>query len=130
MNGVNIPESLKYTKSHEWVLIEGDIATVGITDYAQQHMTDIVYVELPKVGKIVKKGESVAVVESVKASADVYSPLSGEIIAINEKLNSTPEKLNEDPYESWIFKLKISKPDEIKELLSASDYLNLIRKES
>lgn len=128
MSELRVPENLKYTATHEWVLIKNNVGIVGITDYAQQHMTDIVYVELPKVGKVVKKGDSVATIESVKASSEVYSPLSGEIIEVNEDLNSAPEKINEEPYESWIFKVRISNPEEIEKLLSASEYKKLIEK--
>ncbi|MCS7049790.1 MAG: glycine cleavage system protein GcvH [Verrucomicrobiae bacterium] len=120
---MNIPANLKYTKSHEWVRVEGDVAVVGITDHAQQELTDIVHVEPPKLDTDISAGQPCAVVESVKAASDIYSPVSGEIVAINEQLTSQPELLNRDPYgQGWIFKVKLRDPAEVEELLSASDY--------
>ncbi len=124
-------EDRYYTESDEWVKIDGDIATVGITDYAQKKLRDIVGVELPEVGKQVKMGESVAVVESVKAAADIYSPLSGTVIEVNESLINEPELINKDPYGSgWIFKLKVANAAEIERLLTAEKYSEKIRGES
>lgn len=120
---MNIPANLKYTKSHEWVRVEGDTAIVGITDHAQQELTDIVHVELPKLDTEIAAGAACAVVESVKAASDIYSPVSGEIVAVNDQLTSQPELLNRDPYgQGWIFKVKLRDPAEVDELLSASDY--------
>lgn len=120
---MNIPANLKYTKSHEWVRVEGDTAIVGITDHAQQELTDIVHVELPKLDTEIAAGSACAVVESVKAASDIYSPVSGEIVAVNDQLTSQPELLNRDPYgQGWIFKVKLRDPAEVDELLSASDY--------
>ncbi len=118
-----IPEDLKYTKEHEWARIEGDIATIGITDYAQSELGDIVYVELPKVGAKVEQMAPIGTIEAVKTVADLYSPVSGEVIEVNEQLTQNPSKINTDPYgEGWIAKIKISNTDEIKNLLSAEDY--------
>jgi len=117
------PENFRYTKEHEWVNIEGDTATVGITDHAQKELGDIVYVDLPKPGAIAEKGKSIGSVESVKAVSDIYSPVSGEVLGSNELLTASPEKLNEDPHgAAWLFKIKVSAPDEIKDLMSAADY--------
>lgn len=124
---MTIKEDLLYTNEHEWVKVEGDIAIVGISDYAQQQLGDIVYVELPEKGKVVKKMETVATIEAVKTAADVYSPVSGEVIEVNSELENKPELINEDPYgKGWIVKLKMTDPDELKELLSAEDYRELL----
>mgnify|MGYP001772660810 CR=1 FL=1 len=117
-----------YTETDEWVLIEGKVATVGITDYAQKKLRDIVGVELPELGKEVISGDAVAVVESVKAAADIYSPLSGKIIETNQKLLDSPELMNKDPYgDGWIFKIEISNKNEIEKLLNAEKYSELIK---
>ncbi len=122
-----VPEELKYSKDHEWVRVEGDIAVVGITDYAQSELGDIVYVELPEVGTKVQKGDTVATVEAVKTAADVYSPVSGEVVEVNSSLEEHAELINKDPYgEGWIVKIKMSNPDELGELLSAEEYKKLI----
>jgi len=105
----NIPAELMYSDQHEWVRLDGDIATVGVTDFAQEQLTDIVFVELPEVGLRVKVGEAVAVLESVKSVSDVYAPTTGEIIEINEELENHPERINEDAFgEGWIYKLKVA----------------------
>ncbi len=125
------PEQFVYTKEHEWVDASGEMATVGITDHAQHELGDIVYVDLPKVGSTVEQGKSLGSVESVKAVSDIYSPITGEIVEINETLSAAPEKLNEDPHGgAWLVKVKMSAPDEIKKLLSAGDYQNYIGAES
>jgi len=119
----NIPADLKYAKSHEWVRVEGDVATVGITDHAQHELTDVVFVELPQAGRKVKTGEPAAVVESVKTASDIYSPLSGEILEANQAVVDQPALVNSDPYgEGWFFKLKLSQPGELDKLLSPGDY--------
>ncbi len=124
------PENLRYTKEHEWVKIEDDIATVGITFYAQEKLGDVVFVELPNVGKVVKKAESVAVLESVKAVSDVYSPVSGEVIEVNESLTEKPELINQKPYScGWIVKLKIMNPKELEYLMTSQDYIAYLEKE-
>jgi glycine cleavage system H protein len=120
---MSYPETYKYTREHEWVHVEGGTGTIGITDHAQHELGDIVFVELPKPGSKVNKGETFGSVESVKAVSDIYSPVSGEVAAINELLSSAPEKLNEDPHgEAWLLKVTLSSPSEIDGLLSAADY--------
>lgn len=117
------PTNFRYTKEHEWVRVEGDTAVVGITDHAQKELGDIVYVDLPKVGAHVEQGKTLGSVESVKAVSDIYAPVSGEVVELNEALSTTPEKLNEDPHGSaWLVKIKLSAPDEVNRLLSADDY--------
>ncbi len=124
------PEDFRYTKEHEWVKADGDTATVGITDHAQKELGDIVYVDLPKIGAVIQQGKSLGSVESVKAVSDIYSPVSGEVIAINEALATAPEKLNEDPHGgAWLVKLRMSAPAEVQNLLSASDYQSYIGSE-
>ncbi|HDN59775.1 MAG TPA: glycine cleavage system protein GcvH [Candidatus Marinimicrobia bacterium] len=124
---MNVPEDLKYTNDHEWVKVDGDTAIVGITDYAQSELGDIVYIELPEVGREVSKGDPAATIEAVKTVADVYSPLSGEVIEVNEKLKDATEIVNKDPYgDGWMFKIRIKDKDELNELLTAEDYKKLI----
>ncbi len=118
---------MKYAKSHEWVKVEGDTATVGISDHAQQELTEIVFVELPAVGRKLKAGEACAVVESVKTASDVYSPVSGEVIAVNEAVTKTPSLVNDQPYDQgWFFQVKLANPAELASLLSPADYTALI----
>ncbi len=127
---MNIPENLKYTKEHEWVKVEGEFAIVGITDYAQGELSDIVYVELPEVGTNLNKGDVITTLEAVKTVADVYSPVSGEIVEVNEKLADEPGLINQDPYgEGWIVKIKISNPDELNDLLGADEYKKVIEED-
>ncbi len=127
---MTIKEDVLYTKEHEWVKVDGDIATVGISDYAQEQLGDIVYVELPEKGKVVKQMETVATIEAVKTAADVYSPVSGEVIEVNSDLENKPELINEDPYgKGWIVKLKMTNPDDVKGLLSAEDYKKLLEEQ-
>src|SRR5664280_2703297 len=115
----NIPSDLKYAKSHEWVRTSGDTGTAGITDHAQHELTDIVFVELPAVGRKVKAGEACAVVESVKTASDIYSPVSGEITAVNAAVVDNPALVNTDPHDSgWFYKIKLSQPAELNALLS------------
>src|SRR6266404_4551161 len=114
-----IPADLKYAKSHEWVRVNGDVATVGITDHAQHELTDVVFVEVPAVGRKVKAGEACAVVESVKTASDIYSPASGEVIEANGTVASDPALVNNDPFgKGWFFKLKLANPAELNGLLS------------
>jgi glycine cleavage system H protein len=121
------PENLRYSKEHEWILVEGDTGTVGITFHAQKELGDIVYVDLPKPGVQVEQGQSFGSVESVKAVSDVYSPVTGEVISVNEALATAPEKLNQDPHgEAWLVRIRLSAPDQVKQLLSASDYQNYL----
>lgn len=118
----NIPADLKYTKDHEWLKLEGDVATVGITDHAQQSLGDITFVELPTVGDSFEAGDSFGVVESVKAASDLYMPVAGEVIETNEALEDEPERLNDDAYGAWIAKIKVSDPASVDALLSAEAY--------
>ena len=124
---MNTPEDLKYAESHEWLKLEGDTATIGITDHAQNELSDVVYVELPKVGSSVSAKSPIAVVESVKAASDIYAPVSGEIVAVNEALVADPALVNTQPFEGgWIFKIKVSQPEELSALKSAADYRSQI----
>jgi len=122
-----VRDDLKYTKTHEWVKIEGNVARIGITDHAQSELTDVVFVELPEIGKEVKKGEEVCTIESVKSVAEVYSPLTGKIVNVNKELENSPEKLNKSPYdEGWLFEMEIKDEKELDDLLSPDDYRKLI----
>jgi len=126
---MNIPENLKYTEEHEWIKVDGDTATVGITDFAQSELGDIVYVEVETVGEKLDKGEVFGTVEAVKTVSDIYMPVGGEVIEKNEQLDDAPELINKDPYdEGWIIKVKITNSDELNNLLSAEDYKKLIEK--
>ena len=117
------PTNFMYTKEHEWVLVEGEVGTVGITDHAQKELGDIVYVDLPKAGATAEQGKTLGSVESVKAVSDFYAPVSGEVLESNELLSTAPEKLNEDPHgEAWLVKVKLSAPNEIKDLMTADQY--------
>lgn len=126
-----IPNELKYNESHEWVLQEGNgIVAIGITDYAQDSLGDVVYVELPAVGAILSAGDEAGVVESVKAASDIYAPVSGEVVEINEELEDAPETINDSPYgDGWFFKMKLSDPSELEDLLDAAGYTEVIEKE-
>lgn len=124
---MNIPEALLYSKDHEWAKVEGDVATVGITDYAQGEMGDIVFVEMPQVGDTVSQSQSCGSLEAVKTVADIFSPFSGEVVEINEALEADPQLINQSPYdEGWIYKIKLSNSDEKEQLLTASDYEALL----
>ncbi|HQU62637.1 MAG TPA: glycine cleavage system protein GcvH [Nitrosomonas sp.] len=127
---MSIPSDLKYTRSHEWVKIEADgTVTVGITDHAQELLGDMVFVELPKVGDSFSQKQECAVAESVKAAADVYSPISGEVIEVNSALADSPEKINQDAFGSWLFKLKPGNPAELDGLLDAAGYQEVLDSE-
>ncbi|MBT9188018.1 MULTISPECIES: glycine cleavage system protein GcvH [Zobellia] len=124
---MNIPAELKYTKDHEWIKLDGDVATVGITDFAQSELGDIVYVEVETVDETLDREEVFGTVEAVKTVSDLFQPLSGEIIEFNEALEDAPEKVNSDPYgDGWMVKIKISDASEVDDLLSADDYKSLI----
>ncbi len=127
---VMIPDDLKYTKSHEWVKVEGNKAKIGITYHAQEQLHDIVYVELPNVGDELSKGETMGVVESVKAASDIYAPLSGKVVAVNDEVVDRPELLNEDPYKYWLVEIEIANPSEVEELLNAEEYKKVVEEES
>ncbi len=120
---MNIPENLRYAESHEWILVNNGIGTVGITDHAQHELSDVVYVEVPKIGKSVSAKETIAVVESVKAASDIYSPVSGEVVEVNDSLGSDPALINTDPFgKAWIYKIKLSNPSEVDSLKDAKAY--------
>ncbi|MFC0906300.1 glycine cleavage system protein GcvH [Clostridium sp. MT-14] len=119
---MNFPKELYYSKEHTWAKVEGDTALIGISDFAQEQLGEILFVEMPEVGDEVVKDSSFGVVESSKKASDTISPLSGEVIEINEKLDDEPEYINEDPYDAWIIKIKIKDESEIKDLLSSSEY--------
>ena len=124
---MNIPSTLKYTKDHEWVKIEGEMATIGITDFAQHELGDIVYVEIESIGEMLVSEEVFGSVEAVKTVSDLFMPLSGEVLEFNTALEDTPEAVNEDPYESgWIIKVKIDDPSQISKLLDSDAYQELI----
>jgi len=128
---MNIPTHLKYTKSHEWVKLEEDgTATTGITNHAQELLGDMVFVEIPQVGRHLKQGEECAVVESVKAAADVYAPISGEVITTNPELESAPEKINEDAYSAWLYKIKPSNVEDLNNLLDSVGYQKVLESET
>jgi len=122
---MKVLESLKYSESHEWVRIEGNKAYIGITDYAQDHLGDVVYVDLPEIDTTVELGDQCIVLESVKAASDVFSPLSGTVVEINEELIDNPSLINESPYDSWLIAIDMTRPTEINSLLSAEDYKNI-----
>ena len=124
---VEIKDDLKYTKEHEWVKLEGDVATMGITDYAQKELGDVVFVELPQVGTKVEQMKSFGVIEAVKAVSDLFSPLTGEVIEVNHQLESQSNLINSDPYEQgWIIKIKMKDPKELEALLSPAEYRKLV----
>jgi glycine cleavage system H protein len=123
----NIPSDLRYAKSHEWVRVSGETATVGITDHAQHELTDVVFVELPKVGNQVKSGDACAVVESVKTASDIYSPVGGEILETNKSVADNPSLVNSDPYgQGWFYKIKLSAASDLNSLLTPEQYSSLI----
>ena len=124
------PANYRYTREHEWIEVDGKTGKIGITDYAQNSLGDIVFVESPKVGAAVKKGEVFGSVESVKAVSDLYSPITGTVIEVNEELASAPEKINTDAHASWIMKVELSDPAEVEALLSAADYEKFIAEET
>jgi glycine cleavage system H protein len=117
-----IPGNLKYTKEHEWALVEGDVVTIGITDFAQSALGDIVFVEVPDVGTQLQQGATFGVVESIKSVSDLYAPVTGEVVARNDGVEGSPEKINENAYESWLIKVKVKNSGELAQLLSAQAY--------
>ncbi len=127
INELNLPEDLYYSDDHEWIQKTGDTVKIGISDYAQDQMGDIVFVEMPEPGDTFAKGEGFGTLESVKAVSEAFIPLSGEIVAVNEDLEDAPELLNEDPYANWIIEIRPSSEDELKSLLTHDDYLKLLR---
>jgi glycine cleavage system H protein len=126
---MNFPENLRYTKDHEWVRIDGDTGTVGITDYAQGELGDVVFVELPAVGKAVKQNDTFGTIEAVKAVSDLYAPVSGSVTEVNTELESQSELVNKDPYgKGWMIRIRLSSPDEVGALMSAESYKTLVAK--
>ncbi len=126
----DVPKELKYMSSHEWVLIEGDVATVGITDHAQELLGDLVYIELPEEGSSVSAGDSVGVIESVKAASDSYAPVTGEVIEVNSELEDAPERINQDPYgDGWMYKVSMEDAEEVSDLLDPEAYAETIAEE-
>jgi len=124
---MNIPEDLRYTKEHEWIRVEGNVGIVGITDYAQSELGDIVYVDIDPGLESVKQGEAFGTIEAVKTVADLYAPVSGKVLEIHEEINDEPEKINQDPYgEGWLIKIELSDPGELENLLTAEQYAELI----
>ena len=127
----NTPEELSYTKDHEWVRVQGDVATVGITDHAQRQLGDVVYVELPKASDKFEAGEPFGSVESVKAVSEVYMPLGGSVVEVNDSLNDSPENVNTDPYgDGWMIRIKMDNPSQVDGLLSAIEYEDYIKEEA
>lgn len=127
----NVPEDLQYSKDHEWIRVEGDVGTIGITDHAQNSLGDVVYVELPKVGESFAAHESFGSVESVKAVSEIFTPVSGEVIEVNESLHDEPEKVNTDPYgEAWMIRVRLSSPGEVDSMLTAAEYEDFTKAET
>lgn len=126
---MEIKKELRYTRSHEWIKVEGNVARIGITDFAQNHLGTLVFVELPEVDDEMEKGSPLAVVESVKAASDVYAPLSGTVTEVNESLLDSPELVNESPFENWLVTMEISNPDEVTELLDSAQYEEVCQQE-
>ncbi|MGZ4817043.1 MAG: glycine cleavage system protein GcvH [Terriglobales bacterium] len=124
------PANLRYTKEHEWIKVDGDTGTIGITDHAQKALGDIVFVELPKPGAALTAGKSLGTVESVKAVSDIYAPASGTVAEVNQELATAPEKINSDPHGAWMVKVKLSNPGEVKNLLSSADYEKFVAEEA
>ncbi len=127
---MEFPEDLKYSKEHEWVLVEGNVATVGITDYAQDQLGDIVFVELPAIGDKVSKEDAFGVVESVKAVSDIYAPVSGKVLEVNDDLVDNPEMVNEDPYgDGWMIKIEMNDVEDLQDLMTAAEYEEYVAEE-
>lgn len=121
------PAELKYTKDHEWVRLDGDTGEVGITDYAQKQLGDVVFLELPEVGATLTQGQSFGTIESVKAVSELYAPVSGEVLEVNAALKDNPEVVNQDPHSSWMVKLRLSQPDEVAALLDSAQYDEVVK---
>ncbi len=123
----NVPTELKFLSSHEWILVDGDVATIGVSDHAQELLGDLVFVELPEVDSSIAAGDSVGVIESVKAASDTYAPVSGEVIEVNTELEDSPERINDDPYgDGWMYRVKMEDMDELDNLLGAEAYTDTI----
>jgi len=123
----NIPENLRYSKDHEWIAVDGDTAAIGITDYAQKQLGDVVFVELPDVGRAVTQGQASGTIESVKAVSELYSPASGKVVAVNSDLAGKPETVNKDPHGTWLYDIELSNPAEVENLLNNDQYSDLVK---
>ncbi len=127
LSELEFPETVRYTEDHEWAAVEGETVRIGVSDYAQDQLGDIVYVEMPEVGDIFEKGDEFGTLESVKAVSEIYMPVGGEVVAVNEALVDTPELINQDPYGAWIVEIRPTDAGENDELLSAEDYIDMLR---
>lgn len=127
LSELEFPETMRYTEDHEWAAVDGETVRIGVSDYAQDQLGDIVYVEMPKVGDIFEKGDEFGTLESVKAVSEIYMPVGGEVVAVNEALIDTPEMINQDPYGAWIVEIRPNDAGEYDELMSAEDYLDMLR---
>ncbi|KAB2890993.1 MAG: glycine cleavage system protein GcvH [Desulfobulbaceae bacterium] len=127
LSELEFPETVRYTEDHEWAAVDGETVRIGVSDYAQDQLGDIVYVEMPEVGDIFEKGDEFGTLESVKAVSEIYMPVGGEVVAVNEALIDTPEMINQDPYGAWIVEIRPNDAGEYEELMSAEDYLDMLR---
>jgi glycine cleavage system H protein len=127
LSELEFPETVRYTEDHEWAAVDGETVRIGVSDYAQDQLGDIVYVEMPEVGDIFEKGDEFGTLESVKAVSEIYMPVGGEVVAVNEALVDTPELINQDPYGAWIVEIRPNDAGEYDELMSAEDYLDMLR---
>ena len=127
LSELEFPETIRYTEDHEWAVVDGDTVRIGVSDYAQDQLGDIVYVEMPEVGDIFEKGDEFGTLESVKAVSELYLPIGGEVVAVNELLLETPELINQEPYGSWIVEIRPTDPAEYDELMNAEDYIEMLR---
>ncbi len=127
LSELDFPETVRYTEDHEWAAVDGDTVRIGVSDYAQDQLGDIVYVEMPEIGDMFEKGDEFGTLESVKAVSELYLPIGGEVVAVNEALLETPELINQEPYGSWIIEIRPSDPAEYDELMNAEDYVDMLR---
>ncbi|KGO34762.1 MAG: glycine cleavage system protein GcvH [Desulfoprunum sp.] len=127
LSELDFPETVRYTEDHEWAAVDGETVRIGVSDYAQDQLGDIVYVEMPEIGDIFEKGDEFGTLESVKAVSEIYMPVGGEVVAVNEALVDTPELINQDPYGAWIVEIRVTDVGEYDELMSAEDYLEMLR---
>jgi glycine cleavage system H protein len=127
LSELDFPETVRYTEDHEWAAVDGETVRIGVSDYAQDQLGDIVYVEMPEIGDIFEKGDEFGTLESVKAVSEIYMPVGGEVVAVNEALVDTPELINQDPYGAWIVEIRVTDVGEYDELMSAEDYIEMLR---
>ncbi len=127
LSELDFPETVRYTEDHEWAAVDGDTVRIGVSDYAQDQLGDIVYVEMPEVGDMFEKGDEFGTLESVKAVSELYLPMGGEVVAVNDALLETPESINQEPYGSWIIEIRPTDPAEYEELMNAEDYVDMLR---